>query len=277
MSSSTTHQGLLRHLISRGDHISICDGRLVIQPASGKPINQEWIEARMWTLASQILELTQVRGLRYLSYDTKPGFGDGILSLQFEEIHSANSFFAAFNVSVKRARNTTAGNKRSLLPKGHFRFGPRSAFARFLWGTGLEHKKSSAVHGYMGNLKHLIFTGERTAAGKEKLDNQTIGLLSVPYEAIKSALEHIQSMDNIHPSHSQPMSMKRPSLMSKESVPAQSRRGIQPNPSTVPENHSNTDNSNAVTQGTVMGRKLPENQSTDEWLAEYTKNSINIP
>ena len=83
------------------------------------------------------------------------------------------------------------------MPSGQFRVGKRSRFYKF-WLTANQPlpPRLSSFHDYMGNLKGHIFTG--IVGRDERLDKQSIELLSITYMQILTAFFQCSLPDNPH-------------------------------------------------------------------------------
>ena len=153
---------LATKLLSRGDAVSIERGRLVIQPASGKPVPPDWINTNTARLCRDVLMALGLDAFEYTDYSTGH-YGktrSGGITLRFVSLVTGQSAYAVFNADLTRQRNTATAKAGALLPKGQFRIGKRSHFYKFWMGTGLPlPRRLSAMHDYMGKLRSVLMTG----------------------------------------------------------------------------------------------------------------------
>ncbi|MDA9570210.1 hypothetical protein N9R62_03610 [Porticoccaceae bacterium] len=104
-----------------------------------------------------------VTGLQYLSYSTGL-YGRqnaGGLTLQLLCERTGEDYYVIFNADIKRKRNFKDKKAGTLLPKGRFSVGRKSAFYKFWLSTGISiPPRLSAFNDYMGKLKGLLFIAE---------------------------------------------------------------------------------------------------------------------
>jgi len=177
-------------LLSRGDIISIERGLLVVIPASGKRVPQEWLHNNGAGIVTEILKKTGQEGIAYSEY-TAGRYGDILASgvtLQFKRVLSGANIYAIFNADLTRSRNTKHGKAGDPLPKGHFHLTKGSAFLKFWDKAGVPRAVSRTdFHRRMGNLKPLVFTGDFHCSKQGKLINDTINPLDITYEQVIKA------------------------------------------------------------------------------------------
>lgn len=104
-----------------------------------------------------------VTGLQYLSYSTGlygPQKRGGV-TLQLLCERTGKDYYVIFNADIKRKRNVKGLKAGTLLPKGRFSVGRKSAFYKFWLSTGINiPPRLSAFNDYMGKLKGLSFLAE---------------------------------------------------------------------------------------------------------------------
>ena len=104
-----------------------------------------------------------VTGLQYLSYSTGlygPQKRGGV-TLQLLCERTGEDYYVIFNADIKRKRNFKDKKAGTLLPKGRFSVGRKSAFYKFWLSTGITiPPRLSAFNDYMGKLKGLLFLAE---------------------------------------------------------------------------------------------------------------------
>lgn len=256
-------------LIRRGDRFSINKGRLQIVPESGGVVPGDWLKKHERQITTEILEKLNMDALIYLGFDKGVFRGryEGI-HLQFESLLKSTSHYCLFNAEVKYCRGPKIGQ---LLPGKQFRVGKRSEFLKFWRRIGLEPpQRRGSFHDYMGNLKSLLFTARPSE--NEKLEKQTLGPLSISHDEVQAAFvdvppysNHTEAIQVPYKTHTRkPYNESRETQVYQELEPFQTagnfNRGIR--------SYGNT-----VTRGNVIPRsavrKSPEEQTVDEWLAEY--------
>jgi len=280
-------EALLKELLARGDAVGVEAGRLVIEPASGQPVPLWFLQEHERPLIAEAARLAGVEPLEYLSYSVGnygPGKGGGVV-LQFRSLLDGADRYAIFNANIKRARSTKNGKAGDPLPPGRFRVGKRSHFLKFWRATGLKEPKSlDAFSDYMGHLRGLVFTGTRTAG--ERLDAGTLR----PIWLTHRELTNNQPTGPKMPGNSRVKSGLNPGKVrvsnpGKEIAQSQQPRILQPNQTTGGENHGNkvireygytgsplsphTGRDISAQKAERRKEKLPQEQTVDEWLADY--------
>lgn len=262
---------MLAALLVRGDRIAVECGRLVISPASGKPVPDDWLEEWAEPLVIAAAKLAGQPALSYQGHDVgnyHVGNGSssrkGGLALQFYCLTTGQKLYAIFNVDTKRARDTKAGKKGEKLPPGRFRVRKRSAFYRFWESTGLRARRLSDFHDYIGKLKDLTFTGVRLQG--ERLDASSLCPLEIQWEELLR-LSTAKNPDNC-PTSSRQRPDKNPTILpDNEPWQHQQSRGIQPDLTT---GSPKCGNKVIREHGYKEKGKRPQDQSNDEWLTDYT-------
>lgn len=251
---------ILDKLLARGDSVSIERGRLVIKPSSGLPVPDAWIKQHRGQLIAEIARSVGVEALEFVSHSVGTyGKAPGV-TLQFVSLLHGGDRYCVFNVDIRRARNTTTGKVGALLPYGQFRVGERSGFWKFWLSTGMPYDRRSNLHRRMGNLRGLILTAD-TSAG-ERLDASTLKPMEIPAHKL-----HTSRTQLAHNSHT--------SIAHKETQPDQQPRGLQPNRTTGAANHGKRQEvirecGNTGVNSFPTPDKKPEEQTVDEWLADYS-------
>lgn len=265
-------------LLSLGNEISIEIGRLVIRPSSGKPVPQDWMEKHSPALLREILHTLGIDAYEYGGYSTgkfglqkAPG-----VAIQLPSFVDGLDTHAIFNAELNRDRTTKAGAKGSDLPKGHFRIGKRSHLYRFWQSTGLPMpKRLSSLHDYLGNLRGILFAADMVTGRKNRLDTASLRPLSITSAEVRDAFDP----DNCRTISGQATDNCRTKVPDKVSAPDQQNQGLQGNQTTGTENHGktviSTDGYTAVNVST-QSRKPPEEQTVEEWLADYSSPSSSL-
>ncbi|MBF6040221.1 hypothetical protein H8F22_15200 [Pseudomonas sp. P154a] len=262
-------------LLSRGDEIRIELGRLVIRPSSGKPVPQDWMDKHSPALLREILHTMGIDAYEYGGYSTGK-FGHQKASgvaIQLPSFVDGLDTHAIFNAELNRDRTTKAGAKGSDLPKGHFRIGKRSHLYRFWQSTGLPTpKRLSSLHDYLGNLRGILFVADLVVGQTKRLDTASLRPLAITFAEVHNAFQP----DNYRTISGQPAGNCRTKVPDKVSAPDQQNQGLQGNQTTGTENHGKTviskDGYTAVNES-APSRKPPQEQSVEEWLADYSSPS----
>lgn len=262
-------------LLQRGDEISIAGGRLVINSKSGKPVPDEWFKEKSHDLICDILNKTNTEAFIYESYSTGQ-YGSKRYSgvtLQFTSLLSGNEAFAIFNADLKRLKTASKGKKGGPLPEGQFRVGKKSGFYKFWNQAGLNlPPRLSSFHDYMGNLKPLFFTGDYRKG--EKLSNESLRPLNISYPVIKRAFMIGGIKDKALTNRIHDPDSSHTTLPDNELRERQVPQGVQPILTTGTSNYGTRLKGNADTRSKVMPvntGKIPQEQTPDEWLADYTR------
>ena len=184
---------MLATLLSRGDKVSIVNGKLEIEPKSGNAVPSDWLANHKQSIIIDCLSSVGVSAFRYTGYSTGQYNGGKFagITLQFEDVLTGSSAFACFNAIVKRQRNGKHGRMGEPLPVGEFRVKPNSIFNQFWDSTGLA--KPPRYYDRMGNLSGLLFTAEFRE--KEKLINGSIKPLNIPVDQLSPTTKR-QLSDN---------------------------------------------------------------------------------
>jgi hypothetical protein len=260
---------LVTKLLSRGDTVSIQQGRLIIQPASGKPVPVEWLIESTPDICRAILKASGLDAFEYIGYHSghygkhkAPG-----VTLQLVSVVTGEAAYAIFNADLTRQRTTAKGVAGTALPKGQFRVGERSHFYKFWQSTGLPlPKRLAAFHDYMGNLKGIMFTGT-VLDGRLQAGN--ISPLGVPAKHVLTTI----LPDNCHTTPGQLPDKPQTSQPDNETAVSHATQGFQPIQTACVSNHGNTvisKQGNKVSPiNSLTPRKTPQDQSVDEWLADY--------
>lgn len=260
---------LVTKLLSRGDAVSIELGRLAIQSASGKPVPPEWINEHAPEVCRAILKASGLDAFEYVGYKTghygkhkAPG-----VTLQFVSVVTGESVYAIFNVDLTRQRTTLAGKAGDPLPSGQFRVGERSHFYKFWLGTGLQvPDRMQRFHKCMGKLSGILFAG---TLNSDRFDAHTIRPVSLIAEQVRmTVLGHKQGTTRAQGGHKEGTRSGH-----KEMAEGHTVSGFQPFTTACVSNHGKTvisKQGNKVSPiNPLPPRKPPQEQSVDEWLAEY--------
>lgn len=263
---------LATKLIRRGDTVSIERGRLVIQPASGKPVPPEWIAANTARLCKEMLMAVGMDAFEYIGYSTGH-YGKSRsagVTLQFVSVLSGQSVYAVFNADLTRQRTTAGGKAGALLPKGQFRIGKRSHFYKFWLSTGLQMPdRLQRFYKCMGKLSSILTAG---AVSNDRFDAHTLQPLTLSADEVSRALlGHKEGTIKAQGGHKEGTTSGH-----KEFGTAQAQRGLQPNQTTGVANYGIKVIRMCGNKGTPSTpspiHRPPQDQSVDEWLEAYSSN-----
>ncbi len=252
---------LLQQLLSRGDSISIQNGKLSIIPASGKAIPKGWLDKNEQGLIHDCLKQAKKSAYRYVGYSVG-NYGGGKYSgiaLQFIDVITGKSVYACFNAITKRQRTSKQGKQGSSLPKGQFRVNKKSSFVRFWNATGLPIPPR--YYDRMGQLSKVLFKADISQG--DKLINKSIKPITISHENLKRATKE-------RPSSDQETTKARPKTATKENATTQAINGL--------EHDSNYGNDllrltltrkDGYKGNDISPTTYPINQTNEEWLDEY--------
>ncbi len=261
---------LATKLLSRGDAVSIELGQLVIQPASGKPVPPEWMNANAREICRSVLVAAGIDAYEYVGHRTghygkRRAAG---LTLIFASVITGEPAYAIFNVDLARKRTTVGGKAGDPLPAGEFRVGERSHFYKFWLAMGLQMPdRMQRFHKCMGKLSSFLLAGSVT---NERLDVQSIRHVTIDADQARSAiLGHKEGTTKAQGGHKEGTTPGH-----KETATEHDLQGFQPNSTTCVENHGNKvireDGNKVRPYSPIHTPKPPQDQSVDEWLEAYS-------
>lgn len=263
----------IQKLLSRGDEVCIECGQLVIRPATKKPVPPDWLREHSPTLIREILIAIGIDAYEYCGYTTGR-YGRGKwpgITLQFSSSVTHTDAHAFFNVELARIRDTKAGKAGTPLPEGHFRVGKGSHFFRFWEATELPMpKRLASFHDYLGNLREILFTADITKGHQNRLIAKSLHPLSVSAADVRKAF----LSDNSRTTARQVPDNSRTRVPDKDSAQALETRGFQPKPTTCAGDYGNkviSKHGNTGADSPFLSRKRPEDQTNEEWLADYSE------
>lgn len=268
---------LLKRLLERGDDVEVLGGQLKISPASGEPVPSEWLAGHQRQIQVELAGVLGIPLFRYVGY-TVGNYGchraSGI-TLRFEVFPDYIPGYCVFNVDLARARNTKNGAAGNPLPDGQFRPRPGGEFVKFWNRTGIKHPdRRGKYHQHMGNLKHIIFTGEIL---DEKIKKSTLAPLTISADDLRDIFRTYEGQyrDN-----------EGTNPKDKKMQTGQQRRTLQASSTTGQSDHGNTEISKegvkvfqiicsrCAGEGCPWCKgktniKPPQDQSTEEWLSDF--------
>lgn len=259
-------ESLALKLLSRGDELSIVNGQLQIEPASGKQVPSEWVDAHARQLCREVLTLIGLDAFDYQSYSTGH-YGktrSGGITIRFASVISGRPAYAIFNADLTRQRTTSAGKAGAALPKGQFRIGKRSHFYKFWLDTGLPFpRRLASLHDYMGRLRAILLTAQVSG---DRINAGSLAPLNLSAAHFKAAV----MPDNSRTIAGQVPNNSRTTEPDNEMSPALEERAFQPVPATCPDNYENKLTRRQVSKAMPsLPYKPPSEQTVDDWLEDY--------
>ena len=266
---------LLETLLSRGDHIAVINGRLVITPKSKLDIPKQWLADKSDNLIIEIAKLYNLDVYIFDSYSTGHygKHNSAGVTLQFVNITTGEQCHITFNAELKRSRTTAKVKKGSSLPKGQFRIGKKYMFYKFWLATGLSlPPRLSAFHDYMGNLKQLYFVPNLDY--KNKVIDKIMPLLNIDNGEILKRLINNEAYSNQTSSIQLPIN-KHTSMPNNDLTKPYVNKGLAINQTTCSKNYELSKQGSAVISNplpnTTQNKKTHE-QTNDEWLNDWEQS-----
>lgn len=263
---------LLETLFSRGDHIDIIKGKLVITPASKRPVPKKWLAENSTRLLREIADLLDINVYIYDDYSTgyygkhkSPG-----LTLQLINISTGEDCYLIFNVDLKRSRTTNNGVKGTCLPKGQFRISKKYKFYQFWLSTGLSlPPRLSSFHDYMGNLKQCFFIP--TFDHDTKIKDKIIPLLNLCHAEVLGRYLQLNP-DNNHTRNIQEPYNTHTTMPYSDLAQPYEYNGLSDNDPTCSNNYELSKQGSAViSEPLPIAREAcrPQDQSNGEWIEAW--------
>lgn len=179
-------------LLARGDEISIKCGRLVIQPASGRPVPSAWLKEHGGALIAEILSACSRCAFRYLKHGSGR-YGDGHyqgVTLHLVNLLSGEEMCAVYNVKLTRERTTRAGRKGEPLPQGQFRVGERHELWRLWRAAELPMPRyRSELCEVLFRLGEILLEGERHQTQSSRLVASKVRPVNIDPGQVRAAFE----------------------------------------------------------------------------------------
>lgn len=261
-------------LLQRSEYLAVERGRIRLIPANGDTVTSDaWLKENWLRVASELLRVTGHSGFIYKGYSTGfyTGHKAGGVTLQLFDPTTGQTAFAIFNADLKRARTTKHGKKGTALPKGRFIPGKKSGFVQFWCDMALDlPKRLSAFHDCMGKLDGLLMSA--IINEKNKVINRSLMPLTINHQELT---ELINTPDNF-PTTSRQLPDNQPTRApDKESHQTQVLQDSQPTSATCLNEYGTkvkgiTGEGNSSIQ--MLNSKLPQDQTVDEWLDDYSMN-----
>ncbi|WP_322614993.1 hypothetical protein [Pseudomonas sp. BIC9C] len=277
---------LFRSLLIRGDEVSIQSGRLVIQPASGKPVPAEWLNEHGEVLTAALLSAFGRHGFRYLGHRTGR-YGGGRfqgVTLQFVDLLTGEDVCAVFNAQLTRERTTKAGRKGDPLPQGQFRVGVRHELWKLWCASGLpEPRRRSELCEVMHKLGGVLIEGDRHETQPGRLVVSTVRPISIDSDQVRAAFgveTSRQAVGKESASSRQLVGKVSASPVGKETEQSAVAPGLEPDSNRV---FLEPRKKQEVNKEQRKHESFPcpvspsqEHQSVDDWLVDYDRRDAEL-
>lgn len=282
---------LIERLLAQGDYLCVENGRLILTPASGKEVPNQWLVKCFPLLVDQMADLCQLKLYQYQSYstgtyDVSAKRKQGGVSLRFLACPGNQPAYAIFNASIRRARTTKAGKMGDTLPDKQFHPAPGSAFVA-LWrrcNLPIRNNRLTEFHKRMGLLKPLLFMAE---CSEDRLSATSIQPFELSYQQLMDLLNRANSGDKEGTRKGQGGDNLETRIGDKDFPPAQTLQGFQPDSSACPDCCVLSKQDSAITREAYSpsispyperyGDKRPNEQTTDEWLHDFETGGTDPP
>lgn len=272
---------LLHMLIARGDLVAIEGGRLIITPKSGNPVPTDWLKQHQPALLQQIAQTTGVSLCQYK--DCRTGHygqhNSGGITLHYVELSTGRECYTIFNAGLTRSRTTKSGKEGTRLPQGHFH--PERAFLTYWQTLKLPAPRyPSEYHLSMHRLGSVLVTAQLDERGK--MIKGSPALAHIEHGQLIATLEAITTGKPLGKSW-EGYGKVMGKTTGKETAQSLTQQGLQANLSTGTEKHVKSkqesagtsssnypiSNSNIPVIGFTHHNVPPEQQTVEEWLADY--------
>ena len=265
---------ILGRLLAQGDLVSIERGRLVIRPKSGLPVPSEWLSKHEETLICEILAACGRSGFRFVRRGSVGKFDGGKYPgavLVFVSLASGEEMDTFFNVSLAYQRGAKKGQ---LLPGGRFTVGRRSALRKLWDSTGIALRRHSELCERLGALYGVVIEGCCNGA---RLEAKTLRALNVTAADIAACIGKISASIRQGAGKCSATVVGKGIQQSPYldgSVAGSGRVSLDPR-----KEHKLTSKElylvhNCLTNQSGNKSKRPQDQTCDEWLADYAKADV---
>lgn len=262
----------LKKLISRGDTLAICRGRLEIKPASGRPVPEDWLRKNREPLVQEIAQGLQEDLFVFISHRTGR-YGKGRypgVCLTFQNLRNGAILYLLFNADLNRTRDTKSGRRGSPLPAGQFRVTKKHGLSQFWIGMGMNPPpRWCQLCRYMGNLSQLVFQGDEQSNGR--IRKETLRPATLPASRIEQAIQQL-STPELYPNDAQHTPIPYPVSVSSQPRETRSGQAFRRKSGTCESSHelSNQGITSEDFPSTSPLTDTPqETVSNDEWLNDY--------
>jgi len=296
-------------LLARGCDISVNRGVLVVSHPTDPHYSSKWLRKYSNHLIYELSEILKIPIYQYIGYsardfgkkDANGGFPNGRQSgvcLQFADVTTGETYNAIFNASLERTRTTKSGKAGVWRSKNRFIVKKRSSFVAFWRETGLAFSCYSEFYKRMGRLSNLCFTADKHPT-KKKLVNKTMRPLNLVSGELQAHLRGKQEVSLRQESDKLVVSTSDNTMRQAEAISACDKENATALASKATKPHSRCVGTsvrckNTTCKNTALSKdyelsnqertykdncsnslikKLPQEQTTDEWLADYDKAS----
>lgn len=275
--------------------MQIARGKLSVTHNLDNRYNEQWHSKHYRNILLEVAGAINEPSFMYEAYSTgnydngtKPG-----ARLQFVDISTGEAPYAIFNVSLKRVRKSKRGNAGAALPKGRFIVSSRSMFYKFWLNTGLPLPRSlSEFYKCMGKLKPLLFTGQTNQLNKVinktlvpiELDHSQLlnlfgGNDAIKLRQISDKEVAINSDNNLRQGEAintcdKQFSEKHTAQRLGDDLCCETKKSSVDNTADrlsecLPKYEIRLQEEAVKDTPSFSHKKKPEEQTTDEWLADY--------
>lgn len=294
-------------LLARGCDISVNRGVLVVSHPTDPHYSAKWLKKYSDHIFCELSVLTSMPIFQYIGYstgdfgmkDTNGHYPRGRQSgvcLQFVEVTTGESYRAIFNANLRRTRTTKSGKAGGCLPKGRFTVKKQSSFVKFWRKTELAFSCYSEFHKRMGKLSKLFFTST-TIEEKKKLINKTVSPLNLTTEDIRRYIGDNSAVKLRQKSDKGEVRFSDSNLRQAEAINSSGNENTAAPGSIILKPYSEHEVSLVRAEDTAyqinttrsdyelsnkgitckdslpssIESKLPQEQTAEEWLADYDK------
>lgn len=267
----TDNSCILRKLIAQGDLVYIEKGRLVIKPASGKPVPDLWFVEYEPELISSILLITGSKAYFYQDYSTG-NFGEGRysgVSIRFVDSNTSEIVYCCYGAELKKSRNSKSGDKGKPLRKGRFYPPATGKFVKTWRRLGMEMpRRPSEFHEIMGRLKGGLFS--LTVVSGAKVDKDRVFALDVPFELVRAGIFGRASTGNQSANVRQPVGNSSAKSFGNETVGGEARHSLEPISTTCDKYPEGSQQEASYQEDEVsFSLNRPEDQTCEEWINDF--------
>jgi len=267
---------MLRKLLARGDQVYIQKGRLVIQPGSGKAVQDEWFAQNETELITSILLVTCRNAYYYQDYSAG-NFGGGRypgISMSFVELNTFGTVYCCYNAELTRTRNSKYGRKGQPLKIGQFHPPTSGKFVKTWRSLGMEMpRRISEFHEKMSSLKGILFS--LSIGSGSKVDKDKISTLEIPFELIHLALHGEGSSGNHSAKHRQPIGNSSAKVFGKEVDVSEEMRGSERISTACDKHHETSHQGTSYQEDDIsLSSDLVKDMSNDDWVDRYSAEKM---
>ena len=252
----------LKAFLKRSGYVQVVAGRLDVFKMNSKRFNSEWLAQNSDEILRAILHVTGRKAYVYQSFSrSNQGYGVGKypgVTLQFKELSSEKSAYLILNAEVLKQNGRLRKRKEFLPPKN----GALVEFWRRTVGD-LPNGRRSRIWEHMSSLNPYLFNIRTRSDGKG--ENKSAGLLSISFDEISSS-----SLDEVQPNCGPDTYAPRTVFTDEGRAWSLQKRGLRANRTTSDLDHETSQQGNKIVRDAPVSKDI-NNQSMEEWLAEYSR------